>query len=48
MHRLLNDSELVWMSGVGHMPNLEREAEFNAALGTFLTSVFTRVQGTAA
>ncbi|HYU14960.1 MAG TPA: alpha/beta hydrolase [Candidatus Acidoferrum sp.] len=32
MHSLLRRSELVWMEGVGHMPNLEREAEFNAAL----------------
>jgi pimeloyl-ACP methyl ester carboxylesterase len=29
MHTLLRRSELAWMEGVGHMPNLEREAEFN-------------------
>ena len=40
MHGLLRNSELCWMPGVGHMPNLEREAEFNAALKRFLASVF--------
>jgi 3-oxoadipate enol-lactonase len=39
MHLLLRRSELVWMEGVGHMPNLEREVEFNAALGRFLDRV---------
>jgi pimeloyl-ACP methyl ester carboxylesterase len=37
MHRLLRDSELVWLEGVGHMPNLESAAEFNAALLRFLS-----------
>ncbi len=32
MHTLLAGSELVWMEGVGHMPNLERPAAFNDAL----------------
>jgi 3-oxoadipate enol-lactonase len=36
MHALLRQSRLVWLPGVGHMPNLERPAEFNAALITFL------------
>jgi pimeloyl-ACP methyl ester carboxylesterase len=39
MHALLKRSELVWMEGVGHMPNLEREVEFNAALRRFLQKV---------
>ena len=39
MHALLKRSELVWMTGVGHMPNLEREAEFNAALERLLGAV---------
>jgi pimeloyl-ACP methyl ester carboxylesterase len=39
MHALLRRSELVWMEGVGHMPNLEREAEFNAALHRLLDAV---------
>ena len=36
MSTSLKQSELVWMKGVGHMPNLEREAEFNEALGRLL------------
>jgi pimeloyl-ACP methyl ester carboxylesterase len=36
MSRLLKRSELVWVKGAGHMPNLEREAEFNEALGRLL------------
>lgn len=36
MRDLLQGSELVWMKGAGHLPNLEREAEFNAALERFL------------
>lgn len=39
MHALLKGSELVWMEGVGHMPNLESTVEFNAALNRFLTNV---------
>lgn len=36
---LLSDGELVWMPGVGHMPNLERPHEFNAALLRLLERV---------
>jgi pimeloyl-ACP methyl ester carboxylesterase len=36
MNTLLKGSELVWINGVGHMPNLESEGEFNKALGTLL------------
>ena len=36
MRRLLRDSELLWLEGVGHMPNLESPARFNAALTRFL------------
>ena len=32
MHRALPRSRLLWLDGVGHMPNLERPDEFNAAL----------------
>jgi len=32
MRDLLTDSELVWLEGVGHMPNLENPEAFNAAL----------------
>lgn len=39
MHSLLRRSELVWMAGVGHMPNLERPDEFNAALRRLLARV---------
>lgn len=39
MHRLVEGSRLLWMRGVGHMPNLEREAEFNRALVDFLTTI---------
>jgi pimeloyl-ACP methyl ester carboxylesterase len=39
MHALLKRSELVWMAGVGHMPNLERAVDFNAALMRLLDSV---------
>lgn len=39
MHALLKRSSLVWMEGVGHMPNLERAPEFNAALERFLASL---------
>lgn len=40
MHTLLRDSRLVWMEGVGHMPNLEARAAFDAAIGQFLQSVY--------
>jgi len=36
MQALVVGSRLVWMAGVGHMPNLERPGEFNAALVRFL------------
>ncbi|MBV8275146.1 MAG: alpha/beta hydrolase [Verrucomicrobia bacterium] len=36
MNELLKQSELVWIKRVGHMPNLEHEAEFNEALGRLL------------
>jgi pimeloyl-ACP methyl ester carboxylesterase len=36
MSRLLRRSELVWIKGVGHMPNLESEGEFNEALERLL------------
>lgn len=39
MHGAIAQSELVWMEGVGHMPNLERPAAFNAALLRFLQRV---------
>lgn len=39
MRQLLSQSRLVWLPGVGHMPNLERPAEFNAALNTFLGTI---------
>jgi pimeloyl-ACP methyl ester carboxylesterase len=39
MQRLLRRSELLWLNGVGHMPNLERRAEFNVALAHFLAGV---------
>ena len=42
MHRLLAGSKLVWMEGVGHMPNLESEVVFNAELAEFLTLLRTR------
>lgn len=36
MQRLLRGSELLWLRGVGHMPNLEAEAAFNAAIEKLL------------
>jgi pimeloyl-ACP methyl ester carboxylesterase len=36
MHDRLPDSTLVVIDGAGHMPNLEREAEFNEAFERFL------------
>jgi 3-oxoadipate enol-lactonase len=37
----LPDSRLVVIEGAAHMPNLERPAEFNAALGSFLSALPT-------
>jgi len=42
MRALVRRSELVWMTGVGHMPNLERPDAFNAALARFLDEVVSR------
>jgi pimeloyl-ACP methyl ester carboxylesterase len=39
MHRLLRGSELLWLEGVGHMPNLEEPNLFNAALVALLHRV---------
>jgi hypothetical protein len=41
MHTLLKRSELVWMEGVGHMPNLEREVEFNEAMERLLEGIIS-------
>ena len=38
MTGLMRRSELVWMKGVGHMPNLERAGQFNDALGRLLSA----------
>jgi pimeloyl-ACP methyl ester carboxylesterase len=32
MRDLVSDSVLVWLDGIGHMPNLESPDAFNAAL----------------
>lgn len=37
MRDLLEDSELVWLEGIGHMPNLENPAAFNSALRRLLS-----------
>lgn len=42
MHALLKRSELVWLKGVGHMPNLEQPDRFNRALGRFLERLMTK------
>ncbi len=42
MSRLLKQGELVWIEGVGHMPNLESEREFNEALERLLRLAATR------
>ncbi|MER5886059.1 alpha/beta hydrolase [Streptomyces sp. NPDC001941] len=39
MHAALADSTLVVVEGAAHMPNLERPAEFNAALRAFLDRI---------
>ncbi|WP_086839847.1 alpha/beta fold hydrolase [Amycolatopsis kentuckyensis] len=38
IHRAISTSALVVIEGAGHLPNLERETEFDDALSTFLTS----------
>lgn len=39
MHELIPNSTMVVIEGAGHMPNLERPIEFNAACGSFLESL---------
>ena len=39
MHALLKRSDLVWLEGTGHMPNLERAPEFNVAVERFLQTL---------
>jgi pimeloyl-ACP methyl ester carboxylesterase len=39
MQALLQGSELLWMEGVGHMPNLERSDDFNNAVRRLLSVV---------
>ncbi|MFD0316222.1 alpha/beta fold hydrolase [Streptomyces flavalbus] len=39
LHAALPHSTLHVVEGAAHMPNLERPAEFNAVLGTFLTAL---------
>ncbi|MCL7021340.1 alpha/beta hydrolase, partial [Vibrio vulnificus] len=38
MHRHLPDSRLAVIEAAGHLPNLEQESAFNAALGDFLAA----------
>ena len=42
MHALLKDSQLLWLHGVGHMPNLEQPEAFNTALSGFLAGLSRR------
>jgi 3-oxoadipate enol-lactonase len=42
MHKQLPDSTLAIIDGAAHMPNLERPAEFNAALRQFLARIGDR------
>ncbi|MFI5613750.1 alpha/beta fold hydrolase [Amycolatopsis sp. NPDC051903] len=42
MHRLVPRSELAVVEGAGHLPNLERAAEFNDVFGRFLLSLRPR------
>jgi len=42
MNKLIAGSSLLWLSDVGHMPNLERAAEFNEAMSKLLDLVSTR------
>ena len=39
MHALMKRSDLVWLEGVGHMPNLERTDAFNRAVRSFLERI---------
>ena len=39
MHQLLRGSELLWLPGIGHMPNLEAPDAFNEALRALLHRV---------
>lgn len=41
MHRLIRGSRLLWMEGIGHMPNLEAEEAFNDAMVGLLDAVRT-------
>jgi pimeloyl-ACP methyl ester carboxylesterase len=41
MRDLLVNSELLWLDGVGHMPNLERSEMFNQMLTLFLARIAT-------
>jgi pimeloyl-ACP methyl ester carboxylesterase len=45
MRDLLTQSELVWLEGSGHMPNLERPAAFNEALVRLLGRARRRHEG---
>jgi pimeloyl-ACP methyl ester carboxylesterase len=42
MRDLLTESELLWIEGVGHMPNLESSDAFNIALAAFLKRIEAR------
>jgi pimeloyl-ACP methyl ester carboxylesterase len=44
MHELLTQSELAWLPGIGHMPNLEDADAFNAALEALLDRVTAAAQ----
>ena len=42
MHEAIDGSELAVLKGAGHLSNLERPADFNAALARFLSARFPR------
>jgi len=42
MHRLVTGSALAVIRGAGHLPNLERAAEFNDVFGRFLDTLRLR------
>ncbi|HEY7887887.1 MAG TPA: alpha/beta hydrolase [Steroidobacteraceae bacterium] len=48
MHALVKGSRLLWLSGTGHMPNLEQPEAFNAALADFLDQFSRRRSSPAA